>query len=155
MSTMSDTKRKRSRRSFTDDFKAGAVRLVLEEGKTVGAAARDLDLTESSLRNWVEQARADRTKGKTGLTTAEREELVRLRKELRVAQEERDILKKWSCAQPHPRRDESGSVGVASEPGQGRRLLVLRARKKMDPSAAPQAPRTVARIPSGTAEHAR
>lgn len=67
---------------------------MLEEGKTVGAAARDLDLTESSLRNWVEQARADRTKGKTGLTTAEREELVRLRKELRVAQEERDILKK-------------------------------------------------------------
>ena len=94
MFTMSDTKRKRSRRSFTDEFKAGAVRLVLEEGKTVGAAARDLDLTESSLRNWVEQARADRTKGKTGLTTAEREELGRLRKELRVAQEERDILKK-------------------------------------------------------------
>jgi transposase-like protein len=57
---------------------------VLEEGKTVGAAARDLDLTESSLRNWVEQARADRTKGKTGLTTAEREELARLRKENRI-----------------------------------------------------------------------
>jgi transposase len=94
MSTMSEVTRKRSRRSFTDEFKAGAVRLVLEEGKTVGAAARDLDLTESSLRNWVEQARADRTRGKTGLTTAEREELVRLRKELRVAQEERDILKK-------------------------------------------------------------
>ena len=67
---------------------------MLDEGKTVGAAARDLDLTESSLRNWVEQARADRTKGKTGLTTAEREELVRLRKELRIVQEERDILKK-------------------------------------------------------------
>ena len=94
MSTMSDTKRKRTRRSSTDEFKSGAVRLVLEEGKTVGAAARDLDLTESSLRNWVEQARADRTRGKTGLTTAEREELMRLRKELRVAQEERDILKK-------------------------------------------------------------
>jgi transposase len=94
MSTMSETRRKRSRRSFTDEFKAGAIRLVLEEGKTVGAAARDLDLTESSLRNWVEQARADRTKGKTGLTTAEREELTRLRKELRVVQEEREILKK-------------------------------------------------------------
>jgi transposase len=94
MSTMSDTRRKRSRRSFTDEFKAGAIRLVLEEGKTVGAAARDLDLTESSLRNWVEQARADRSKGKTGLTTAEREALTRLRKELRVVQEEREILKK-------------------------------------------------------------
>jgi transposase len=94
MSTMADTKRKRSRRSFSGEFKAGAVRLVLEEGKTVGAAARDLDLTESSLRNWVEQARADRSKGRTGLTTAEREELARLRKENRILQEERDILKK-------------------------------------------------------------
>jgi transposase len=94
MSTMAETKRKRTRRSFTDEFKAGAVRLVLDEDKTVAAAARDLDLTESSLRNWVEQARADRTHGKTGLTTAEREELARLRKELRIAQEERDILKK-------------------------------------------------------------
>ena len=94
MSTMAETKRKRSRRSFTEEFKVGAVRLVLEEGKTVGAVARDLDLTESSLRNWVEQARADRTKGRTGLTTAEREELARLRKENRILQEERDILKK-------------------------------------------------------------
>jgi transposase len=94
MSTMADTKRKRSRRTFSEEFKAGAVRLVLEEGKTVGAAARDLDLTESSLRNWVEQARADRTQGRTGLTTAEREELARLRKENRVLQEEREILKK-------------------------------------------------------------
>ena len=94
MSTMADTKRKRNRRSFSEEFKAGAVRLVLEEGKTVGATARDLDLTESALRNWVEQARADRTQGRTGLTTAEREELARLRKENRVLQEEREILKK-------------------------------------------------------------
>ena len=94
MSTMADTKRRRTRRSFTDEYKAGAIRLVLDEGKTVAAVARDLGLTESSLRNWVEQARADRTKGKTGLTAAEREELVRLRKELRVVQEEREILKK-------------------------------------------------------------
>lgn len=91
---MSDPKGKRTRRSFTDDYKAGAVRLVLDEGQTVAAAAHDLGLTESSLRNWVEHARADRTKGKTGLTTAEREELARLRKELRVVKEEREILKK-------------------------------------------------------------
>lgn len=155
MSRMAHRTPRRTRRSFTDDFKAGAVRLVLEQGKTVAAAARDLGLTESSLRNWVEQARADRTKGKTGLTTEEREELARLRKEVRELRMERDVLKKWSCALPHPRRDESGSVCTASAPGQGRRLLVLRARKKMDPSAAPQAPRTVARIPSGTPEHAR
>ena len=94
MSTMADSKGKRTRRNFTEDYKSGAVRLVLDEGKTVAAAARDLGLTESSLRNWVEHARADRTKGKSGLTTAERDELARLRKENRVLQEERDILKK-------------------------------------------------------------
>ena len=94
MSTMAEAKAKRARRSFTEDYKAGAVRLVLDEGKTVAAVARDLGLTESSLRNWVEHVRADQTKGKTGLTSAEREELVRLRKELRIVQEEREILKK-------------------------------------------------------------
>src|SRR4029450_1309681 len=95
MSTMADRKAKRTRRSFTEEFKASAVRLVLEEGKSVGAAARDLDLTESSLRNWVERARADRGTGKPGaLTSAEREELTRLRKENRILQEEREILKK-------------------------------------------------------------
>ena len=94
MSTMADSKPRRTRRNFTDDYKAGAVRLVLNEGKTVAAAARDLGLTESALRNWVEQARADRTQGRTGLTTAEREELARLRKENRILQEEREILKK-------------------------------------------------------------
>jgi transposase len=70
------------------------VRLVLDEGKTVAAAARDLGLTESSLRNWVEQARADRTKGRTGLTTEERAELATLRKDNRELRMERDILKK-------------------------------------------------------------
>ena len=59
------------------------------------AAARDLYLTESALRNWVEQARANAGKGKPGaLTTPEREELSRLRKENRILQEEREILKK-------------------------------------------------------------
>ena len=94
MSTMADRKAKRTRRSFTEEYKASAVRLVLDEGQTVAAAARDLGLTESSLRNWVEQARADRTQGKTGLTTAEREELAHLRKENRILLEEREILKK-------------------------------------------------------------
>jgi transposase len=80
---------------FSEEFKAGAVRLVLDEGKSAGAVARDLDLTESALRSWVEHARADRTKGKSGgLTTVEREELVRLRKEVRTLRVERDVLKK-------------------------------------------------------------
>jgi transposase len=87
-------KQKRPRRQFTDEFKAGAVRLVLDEGKTVAQVARDLDLTVSALRKWVEHARADRTHGRTGLTTAEREELSRLRREVRQLTMERDILKK-------------------------------------------------------------
>ena len=69
------------------------MRLVLDEGKTIPQVARDLDLTQSALRTWVERARADRTKGKTGLTTAEREELAKLRKQVRELTMERDILK--------------------------------------------------------------
>ena len=88
------TKNRRPRRQFDDEFKAGAVRLVRDEGKSVGRVARDLDLTESALRNWVDHARADRTKGRTGLTTEEREELRRLRKENRELRTEREILKK-------------------------------------------------------------
>jgi transposase len=87
--------KKRQRRSFTDEFKAEAVRLVLEEGKTIAAVARDLDLTETAFRRWVDQARADKNKGKAGaLTSAEREELNALRKKVRELGMERDILKK-------------------------------------------------------------
>jgi transposase len=94
MSRMAKTAGRRARRRFTDEFKAGVVRLVLDEGKTAGAVARELDLTESAVRIWVARAQADRTKGKTGLTTAEREELARLRKENRELKLERDVLKK-------------------------------------------------------------
>jgi transposase len=66
--------------------------------------ARDLDLTETALRGWVKHARADRTNGKTGLTTAEREELARLRKENRILREEREILKKAAAFFANERR---------------------------------------------------
>ena len=99
-----ETKSRRPRRRFDDDFKAQAVRLVLDEGKTVGAAARDLDLTETALREWVKRAQADRSNGRTGLTTAEREELARLRKENRILREEREILKKAAAFFANERR---------------------------------------------------
>ena len=115
MSTMADKQSKRTRRSFSEEFKAGAVRLVLEQGKTVGAAARDLDLTESSLRNWVERARADRGKGKPGaLTTAEREELTQLRRENRELRTEREILKK-----PRPSSRSTSSKVCVDRCGEG------------------------------------
>ncbi|MEO1171609.1 MAG: transposase [Myxococcota bacterium] len=86
---------KRKRRSFTDEFKAEAVRLVLDEGKTVSEVARDLDLTVSALRTWVNQAKVDRGQRPEGsLTTEERDELRKLRKEVRVLKQEREILKK-------------------------------------------------------------
>jgi transposase len=87
-------KPRRRRRRFDAEFKEQAVRLVLDESKSVAAVARDLDLTETALREWVKRTQADRTQGRTGLTTAEREELARLRKENRILQEEREILKK-------------------------------------------------------------
>jgi transposase-like protein len=73
VSTMDEPKRKkRTRRSFTDEFKASAVRLVLVEGKSIPEVARDLDLTESAFRGWVERVRADRTDGPrhTGMVDA-------------------------------------------------------------------------------------
>ena len=91
---MADTRKRRPRRQFTDEFKAGAIRLVLDEGKTVGAVARELDLTASALADWVRKAQADRTKGRSGLTGVEREELTRLRKEVRELRSEREVLKK-------------------------------------------------------------
>jgi transposase-like protein len=86
---------KRKRRSFTPEFKAETVRLVVEGGKGISDVARDLDLTESALRNWVHQARVDRGQGKLGeLTSAEREELQQLRREVKKLRTEREILKK-------------------------------------------------------------
>jgi transposase-like protein len=86
---------RRRRRVFTKEFKARTVRLLRESGKSVGAVARDLDLTETALRSWVRQAEVDAGRGASGaLTTEEREELTRLRRETRTLRMERDILKK-------------------------------------------------------------
>jgi len=91
-------KQARARRSFSDDFKAGAVGLVLEEGKSVTRVAKDLDLVPPALGRWVAQARADGRKStRATLTTAEREELARLRKENRELRMERELLEKWTA----------------------------------------------------------
>ena len=90
---MTTTKTRRARRQFTDEYRASVVKLVLDEGKSVHQVAADLDLTESALRLWVEKAKAARG-GSGAMTTSEREELARLRKENRVLRMERDILKK-------------------------------------------------------------
>lgn len=85
---------KRKGRSYTREQKADAVRMVREVGN-VAKVARDLDLTESSLRNWIRQAEIDEGRGAEGaLTSEEREELRRLRRENRTLEMERDFLKK-------------------------------------------------------------
>ncbi len=86
---------KRKRRTFTKEFKAEAVRLVSESGESIFQICRDLDLGETALRRWVEQAAIDAGNGPVGaLTSDERAELVRLRRENRTLQMEREILKK-------------------------------------------------------------
>ena len=87
--------KKRKRRKFTAEYKAEVVRLVQGGGKTAGEAARDLDLTETSVRLWIHQAEVDEGKGPAGaLTTSEREELTALKREVKTLRLERDILKK-------------------------------------------------------------
>ena len=86
---------KRKRRKYTAEYKAETVRLVRESGKTVGEIAHDMDLTESALRNWVKQTEIDAGRGPAGtLTSEEREELRRLRRENKQLRMEREILKK-------------------------------------------------------------
>ncbi len=85
----------RMRRQFTSEFKAEAVRLATSSGRSISAVAKELGLTISCLHSWARQATVDEKQGQVGaLTTDERAELVRLRRELRTAEEERDFLKK-------------------------------------------------------------
>lgn len=85
---------KRKRRSFNPEFKAEAVRLCKVGDRSIKQVAKDLDLTETALRDWVKRADIDAGKGPPeALTTAEREELARLRRELKRVTMEREILK--------------------------------------------------------------
>jgi transposase len=86
---------RRKRRAFTKEYKAGVVELIRTSGRSIGAVAKELDLTETAVRDWARQAKVDAGRGGTGaLTTAEREELVRLRRENRTLAMEREILRK-------------------------------------------------------------
>jgi transposase len=91
---MESKKQKRKRRKFTPEFKAEAVRLCRVGDRTIGQVAEDLDLTETALREWVRRADIDAGQGPPdALTTSEREELARLRRDNKRLTQERDILK--------------------------------------------------------------
>jgi transposase len=86
---------KRKRRAFSAEYKAEVVELIRKSGKSVGVVARELDLTETAVRRWVQRAEIDSGGGPAGaLTTAEREELAQLRKRVKTLEMEREILKK-------------------------------------------------------------
>jgi transposase len=85
----------KKRRKFTSQYKTEVVKLIKDSGKSVSSISRELGLTESAVCTWVKQHDIDAGKGAPGaLTTAEREELTRLRRENRQLQMEREILKK-------------------------------------------------------------
>jgi len=85
----------RRRRSFTPEFKAEIVELCQRGDRSVGEVARDFDLTETAVREWVRQAGRDGgTRQDGGLTTAEHKELAELRRENRRLREDVEILKR-------------------------------------------------------------
>ena len=92
METM-ERKKPRPRRSFTPEFKAEIVEHCRRGDRTIGQVARDFDLTETAVRSWVRQAEIDIGE-REGLTTEERQELTKLRRDNRRLQEDVEILKR-------------------------------------------------------------
>jgi transposase len=92
METM-ERKKQRTRRSFTPEFKAEIVELCQRGDRSIGQVARDFDLTETNVRSWVKQAEIDEGE-RPGLTTEERVELTKLRRENRSLREDVEVLKR-------------------------------------------------------------
>jgi transposase-like protein len=95
---------------YSAEFRAEAVRLARSSGKPNTQIARDLGVTTETLRKWLKQADRDEGKRQDGLTSEEREELRRLRRENRILREEREILKKAAAHLP---------LGRPTRPGEG------------------------------------
>jgi transposase len=83
----------RTRPPYPPEFRAEAVKLARSSDKPLSEIARDLGVSSESLRKWLKQERVDAGE-REGITTSEREELRRLRKENRVLKEEREVLRK-------------------------------------------------------------
>jgi transposase len=94
METMA-RKKPRPRRSFTPEFKSDIVERCRVGDRTVGQVAKDFDLTETAVREWVKQAERDEgSRVDGGLTSSEREELAQLRRDNRRLREDVEILKR-------------------------------------------------------------
>jgi transposase len=85
----------KTHRRFTAEQKSEYVRLATQLGKPISQVANELNLTESALRKWIKQAQVDEEAASDGpLTTEERQELTRLRREVKRLEQERPCLKK-------------------------------------------------------------
>jgi transposase len=84
----------RTRPPYPEEFKREVIELVCLTGKSIRQAAKDLGISEVSLRNWVKRADAAAGRRPGGLSSDEREELQRLRRENQTLRMEREILKK-------------------------------------------------------------
>ncbi len=93
MTVVENIDQPKTRRSFTKEFKADAVSMVVDEERTIADVARSLDVGAQTLGNWVRQARVD-SGDRPGVTTSEKAELARLRKENKNLRMERDLLKR-------------------------------------------------------------
>src|SRR3954453_2297301 len=89
----------RTHRPYPPEFRAEAGRLARGSDKSIPALAAGLGVSSEALRHWLRQADADAGRGQPGeLTSDEREELRRLRREVKVLQQEREILRKAAAS---------------------------------------------------------
>jgi len=89
----------RTHRPYPPEFRAEAVRLARSSEKSIPTLAADLGVSSEALRHWLRQADADAGRGQPGdLTSEEREELRRLRREVKTLQQEREILRKAAAS---------------------------------------------------------
>jgi transposase len=87
----------RTRPSYPEEFRREAIELVCISSKSQREIAEDLGVSDVTLRSWVKQAERDEGKRPDGLSTDEREELARLRRENQTLRMEREILKKGAA----------------------------------------------------------
>ncbi len=93
----------RTHAPYPPEFRAEAVRLARGSDKSIPALAADLGISSEALRHWLRREDADAGRGQSGdLTTDEREELRRLRREVKTLQQEREILKNAPARAAHP-----------------------------------------------------
>jgi transposase len=84
----------RTRPPYPPEFRVETVRLLRSGAATIRQVSEDVGVSQQTLRNWLRQADLDDGRRNDGLTSSEQEELRRLRRRVRVLEQEREILRK-------------------------------------------------------------